>query len=67
MLLADLASFADAFNLLLFECREPDDDSFRLHRLEFVEIDVANPLGHNSMFKSALVLLRTWLISSLAN
>ena len=44
LLLAELASFAYAFNLLLFECWESDDDSFRLHRLELIEIDVANLL-----------------------
>ena len=44
MLLAELARFAYTFNLLLFECRESDDDSFRLHCLKFVEIDVANSL-----------------------
>ena len=44
MLLAELTRFANTFNLLLFECRESDDDSFRLHRFEFVEIDVANSL-----------------------
>ena len=44
MLLAELARFAYTFNLLLFECRESDDDSFRFHRFEFVEIDVANSL-----------------------
>ena len=44
MFLAELARFAYAFNLLLFECRESDDDSFRLHCLKFVEIDVANSL-----------------------
>ena len=44
MLLAELARFAHAFNLLFFECRESDDDSFRLHCLNFVEIDVTNSL-----------------------
>ena len=43
-LLSKLARFTYAFNLLLFECWESDDDSFRLHRFEFVEIDVANSL-----------------------
>ena len=44
MLLAELASCTYAFNLSLFESRESHDDSFRLHHLEFIEIDVANPL-----------------------
>ena len=30
MLFSELARFAHAFNLLLLECRESDDDSFRL-------------------------------------
>ena len=45
MLFSKLACFAHAFNLLLVECQESDDDSFRLHLLEFVEIDVANLLA----------------------
>ena len=44
VLLSELASFTHSFNLFLFEGREPDDDSFRLHRLELIEIDVANSL-----------------------
>ena len=44
MLLAELACFTYAFNLLLFECRESDYDPFLLHRLELIEIDVANSL-----------------------
>ena len=44
MLLSELVGCTYAFNLLLFQCREPDDDSFRLHRLAFIEIDVANLL-----------------------
>ena len=44
MLLAELARFAHAFNLIFFECLESDDNSFRLHCFEFVEIDVANSL-----------------------
>ena len=44
VLLAELARFAYTFNLLLFECRESDDDSFRFHCLEFVEIDVVDSL-----------------------
>ena len=44
MLLAELARFAYTFNLLLFVCRESDDDSFRFHCFEFVEIDVADSL-----------------------
>ena len=44
MLLAELASGTQAFNLFLLECREPDDGPFRLHRLELFKVDMANPL-----------------------
>ena len=44
MLLSELARFAHAFNLLLLECRESDDVSFRFHCFEFVEIDVVDSL-----------------------
>ena len=41
-LLAELACFTYARNLFLAECRESDYDSFQLHVLEFLEIDVAD-------------------------
>ena len=44
MLLAELARFTYTLDLLLFECWEFDEDYFRLHHFQFVEIDVANPL-----------------------
>ena len=44
MLLAELASFTHSGNLLLCKSRESDDDSFRLHSLELLEIGVAYPL-----------------------
>ena len=44
MLLAELAGRTYTFNLFLLECRDPDDDSFRLHCLELLEVDMANPL-----------------------
>mgnify|MGYP000550673338 CR=1 FL=1 len=43
MLLAELASFTQSNNLLLYKGRESDDDSFRLHSFELLEIDVADP------------------------
>ena len=39
-----MARFAYVFNILLFKCWESDHDFFRLHRLKFFEIDVANSL-----------------------
>ena len=33
-----------AWNLLLNECRETDDESFRLHSFELLDIDVTYPL-----------------------
>ena len=44
MLLAELARFAYTFNLLLFKSGDSDDDSFRFHCFEFVEIDLADSL-----------------------
>ena len=43
MLFAELASFTHTFNLLPSKGRESDDDSFRLHFFELLEIDVADP------------------------
>ena len=43
LLLSELC-FTHSFDLFLFEGRELDNDSFRLHRLELIEIDVANLL-----------------------
>ena len=44
-------------NLLLFECRESDEDSFRFHCFEFVEIDVADSLvPYSSISELAFVL-----------
>ena len=42
MLLAELARFTYTFNLLLFEGWELDDDSFRLHALELLEVDMVD-------------------------
>ena len=44
MLLAELARLTYAFGLSLFEDWESDDDSFRLHCLKLLKVDVANPL-----------------------
>ena len=41
MLLAELASFTQSNNLLLYKGRESDDDSFRLYSFELLDIDVA--------------------------
>ena len=40
---SELASFTYAYNLLLSKGLESDNDSFRLHALEFLEIHVADP------------------------
>ena len=55
MFLGELGSFTYSINLFLFECRESDDDSFWLHALEFVEIDMAD-----SFCAIALCLYRFW-------
>ena len=44
VLFAELASLTYTYNILLSESREFDDDSFQLHSLELLEIDVAYPL-----------------------
>ena len=59
MLFTNLAGFTYACNLLLGKYWEFDDDPFRLHFFELLEVDVAkslwlNLLCHNSMSASAL-------------
>ena len=44
VLFVELTSFIYSYNLLFNEGRESDDDAFRLHSLEFLDIDVAYPL-----------------------
>ena len=44
MLFASLTCFTYSFNPIFFDGRESSDDSFRLHSLEFLEIDVADSL-----------------------
>ena len=44
VLFSELTSVTYASNLLLSEGRESDDNSFRLHSFELLEIDVASPL-----------------------
>ena len=43
VLFSELAGLTHACNLLLSEGRESDDNSFRLHSFELLEIDVADP------------------------
>ena len=42
VLFAELAGFTYTCNLLLGKGRESDDDSFRLHSFELLEINVAD-------------------------
>ena len=42
MLFAELAGFTYTYNLLLGKCQEFDDDSFRLHSFELLEIDMGD-------------------------
>ena len=44
MLFVELACFAHTDNLRLSKSRKSDDESFRLHSLELLEIGVAYPL-----------------------
>ena len=43
MLFAEFSGFAYTCTLFLDKGRESDDDSFRLHSFELLEIDVADP------------------------
>ena len=43
MLFVELASFTHTCNLLLIKGRESDDDFFRLHSFELLEIDAVDP------------------------
>ena len=42
ILLPEFASFTDCDNLFLGKVRESDDDSFCLHALELLEVDMVN-------------------------
>ena len=44
LLLSKLTGCTYAFNLLLSKGRESDDDSFRMHAFELLEIDVADAI-----------------------
>ena len=44
MLYSELAGLTYACNLFLSECRESDEDSFKLHSFELLENNVSYPL-----------------------